>query len=62
MDTSDWPAVLQTMIDYLTDFDAIRQSSSDGRELARRMGEKYEWKMVRLLNYAARKAFQRPRT
>lgn len=60
-DIPDAPAVLQTMIDYLADFDAIRQSSSDGPELVEAMREKYAWKVVVLLNYSARAAFRKPR-
>ena len=60
VDTPDTPKVLQTMIDYLADFDAARTASNDGRELAESMRQKYRWKVGMLLNYSARMAFRQP--
>ena len=58
VDTPDTPASLQTMSDYLADFDAIRQTSKNEQELAAEMREKYPWKVGVLLNYSARAAFR----
>lgn len=60
VDTPDRPAVLQTMIDYLADFDEMRQVSQDGPALASAMREKYPWTVAGLLNYSARVAFRDP--
>lgn len=58
IDTPDSPSVLPTMIDYLADFDEIKRASSDGRELAESMRQKYAWKVAGLLSYSARAAFR----
>ncbi|MEN8374624.1 MAG: MBL fold metallo-hydrolase [Gemmatimonadota bacterium] len=57
LDTPDGPEVLQTMIEYLTDFDAHLTASSDGPELAEKMRQAYPWKVAGLLNYSAGVAF-----
>lgn len=59
-DTPDAPTVITTMIDYLSDFDEIRRTSHDGRELAEAMQQKYPWKVAGLLYYSARMAFRGP--
>lgn len=60
VDTPDQPGVIQTMIEYLTDFDETRAASNDGAELAEIMRQKYPWKVAGLLDYSARIAFQQP--
>ena len=58
VETPDTPTSLQTMSDYLADFDAARETSKDWRELVAATREKYPWKVGLLLNYSARSAFR----
>jgi glyoxylase-like metal-dependent hydrolase (beta-lactamase superfamily II) len=58
VDTPDGPETLQTMRDYLVDFDEALAASSDGRELANKMRQKYAWKVPLLLSFSARMAYR----
>ena len=58
VETPDTPTSLQTMSDYLADFDAARETSKDWRELVAAVRQKYPWKVGLLLNYSARSAFR----
>jgi glyoxylase-like metal-dependent hydrolase (beta-lactamase superfamily II) len=54
----DSPAVLDFMQAYLTDFDALRKTSADGKQLAAAMEAKYpDVGVAMLLRYGARMAF-----
>jgi len=60
VDGPDSPAVVEAMDRYLSDFDALRKSSSNGRELAVAMHAKYpDYAVSGLLMYSAQSMYRK---